>query len=110
MDNAPNLSGVALDELIRDYDGTRLGRQELHGELLLDVEGALWTIEDIENNRVTVMPETLAKIYVAVDPAITSGAEESETGIILSAATGPETFGSYPMRRFGPPPTGGSGE
>ena len=73
MDNAPNLSGVALDELIRDYDGTRLGRQELHGELLLDVEGALWAIEDIENNRATEMPETLAKIYVAVDPAITSG-------------------------------------
>jgi len=82
MDNAPNLSGVALDELIRDYDGTRIGRQELHGELLLDVEGALWDLATIEANRVTEPPKDLATIYVAVDPATTSTDRSDETGIV----------------------------
>lgn len=43
FDNAANLSASALDELRRRYEGTRLGRQELYGELIEDVEGALWT-------------------------------------------------------------------
>jgi phage terminase large subunit-like protein len=43
FDNAANLSASALAELQRRYGGTRLGRQELEGELIEDVEGALWT-------------------------------------------------------------------
>lgn len=43
FDNAANLSAGALAELRRRYDGTRLGRQELYGELVDDVVGALWT-------------------------------------------------------------------
>lgn len=43
FDNARNLSASALAELKRRYEGTRLGRQELEGELIEDVEGALWT-------------------------------------------------------------------
>jgi phage terminase large subunit-like protein len=51
FDNAANLSEAALAELRRRYDGTRLGRQELYGELLEDMPGALWSAENIERTR-----------------------------------------------------------
>ena len=49
FDNAANLSAAALAELKRRYDGTRIGRQELYGELLDDVEGALWNTAMLEH-------------------------------------------------------------
>jgi phage terminase large subunit-like protein len=52
FDNAENLSPEALGELRRRYEGTRLGRQELYGELLEDVEGALWTRAMLEHRAV----------------------------------------------------------
>lgn len=52
FDNAANLSANALAELRRRYEGTRLGRQELLGELIEDVEGALWTRALIEDRAV----------------------------------------------------------
>ena len=50
-DNAANLATVALDELRMRWEGTRLGRQELYGELLEDDPGALWTRDVIESTR-----------------------------------------------------------
>lgn len=47
--NAANLSASALAELKRRYEGTRLGRQELYGEMVDDVEGALWTRDMLES-------------------------------------------------------------
>lgn len=55
FDNAMNLSPEALAEMKRRYDGTRIGRQELYGELLSDVPGALWTPEMIERARATLV-------------------------------------------------------
>lgn len=55
FDNAKNLSPTALIELRRRYEGTRLGRQELFGELLEDVPGALWTAEMIERTRAVLI-------------------------------------------------------
>jgi len=49
------------------YGGTRLGRQELDGVLIDDVEGALWTRERIEACRAQA-PEALARVVVGVDP------------------------------------------
>lgn len=49
FDNAENLSKEALEEMRRRYEGTRLGRQELYGELIEDVEGALWTRDMLES-------------------------------------------------------------
>ena len=43
--NLDNLSPIFAQRVINRYEGTRLGRQELHGELLTDVEGALWNWE-----------------------------------------------------------------
>jgi phage terminase large subunit-like protein len=89
FDNAANLSQTALAELKARYDGTRTGRQELYGELLDQAEGALWTREWIESTRITKdnMP-SLYRIIVAIDPAVTSGENSDETGIVtVGAAT-----------------------
>jgi len=83
-DNLDNLSPVFAEQIISRYEGTRLGRQELHAELLTDVEGALWTWEMIEENRVVEAPEDLERIVVAIDPAGTSKKQSDETGIIVA--------------------------
>lgn len=88
-DNAANLSPAALDELRRRYEGTRIGRQELEGELLLDTPGALWHAAqfDAPGFRATeaTVPE-LVRVVVAVDPAVTSGEDADETGIVTVGA------------------------
>lgn len=83
-DNAENLPPLLLDQLRRRYEGTRIGRQELEGELLEDVEGALWSYELATRNRCEVPPE-LDRIVVAVDPASTAKESSNETGIIVAA-------------------------
>jgi phage terminase large subunit-like protein len=88
-ENLPNLSLAAVQELEAQYAGTRLGRQELEGELLEDTEGALWTWDMIEQARVEEPPnpEMITRIIVAVDPAITLSPNSDETGIVTACAT-----------------------
>lgn len=82
-ENAENLSEAALDELRQRYGGTRIGRQELEGELLLDTPGALWTMAmlDADGVRVDTVPD-LVRVVTAIDPAVTSGEDADETGIV----------------------------
>ena len=82
FDNAANLAPAALLELQARYNGTRLGRQELYGEILEDVEGALWTKGMIERARLPKAPP-LSRIVVSIDPAVTNTDESDETGIIV---------------------------
>lgn len=82
MDNRENLAPAAIAELMARYAGTRLGRQELYGELLEDVESALWTSHIIDNNRVKQLPDDIIRTVVAVDPSITQDGDE--TGIIVA--------------------------
>ena len=63
----PNLPEDFVAAMRERYGGTRLGRQELEGELIEDVEGALWTRALIEKCRATA-PETLARVVIGVDP------------------------------------------
>ncbi len=86
FDNAANLSEVALAEMRHRYEGTRLGRQELYGEIIDDVEGALWTRDVIEANRVSETPP-LVRVVVGVDPAVTSGENSDMTGIVVAGVT-----------------------
>src|SRR6266403_2182269 len=83
-DNLPNLAPGFIARVRKKYEGTRLGRQELHAELLEDVPGALWTGERIEANRLAAAPCDLLRIVVAVDPAVTSGEGANETGIVIA--------------------------
>ena len=82
-ENRAFLAPAFLDQIVRRYEGTRLGRQELEAELLDDVPGALWTRGRIEAVRVTVAP-ALRRIVVAIDPAASSGEDADETGIIVA--------------------------
>ncbi|PZO65265.1 MAG: ATP-binding protein [Paracoccus denitrificans] len=72
-----------LTEVRARYAGTRLGRQELDGVLLDDVEGALWRSSALEVARVDRAPD-LDRIVVAVDPAVTGGEGADECGIIVA--------------------------
>lgn len=82
FDNQANLAPSALAQLRARYEGTRLGRQELHAEILTDVEGAIFTMAMIDEHRVTEIPE-LTRIVVAIDPAVTAGPDSDETGIVV---------------------------
>lgn len=83
FDNADNLSAVALTELRATYEHTRLGRQELFGELLTDTPGALWTVDLIDRHRVATHPP-LTRVVVAIDPAVTAGENSDSTGIVAA--------------------------
>ncbi|WP_319951529.1 DNA-packaging protein [Sphingomonas caeni] len=62
------------EAMTADYGGTRLGRQELDGEMLEDAEGALWSRAMIEGCRVAEMPE-LVRVVVGVDPPASAGGD-----------------------------------
>jgi phage terminase large subunit-like protein len=83
MDNEQNLAPSFVQAVVERYAGTRLGRQELDGEILDDVPGALWTRRSIDENRKREAPE-LERIVIAVDPAASSGEEADETGIVAA--------------------------
>ncbi len=82
-ENAANLAPPFLAEIMRRYEGTRLGRQELEAELLDDVPGALWQRDKLDALRVSAAPD-LRRIVVAIDPAATSGEGADETGIVVA--------------------------
>jgi phage terminase large subunit-like protein len=80
--NLDNLAAPFRRTVLKRYEGTRLGRQELYGEILTDVEGALWTWELIEQGRRVTAPE-MDRIVVGIDPAGTARSSSSETGIVV---------------------------
>ena len=85
-DNRANLSAAFFDEIINEYEGTRIGRQELMAEILDDVPGALWKADAIDAARVqSVNLGDLVRVVVAVDPS--GGSEEGqsdEQGIVAA--------------------------
>ena len=83
FDNADNLPSVVLQKFRERYEGTRIGRQELYGEVLDDVPGALWVREQIDKMRVRLAPD-MSRVVVAIDPAVTSGEGSDETGIVVA--------------------------
>jgi phage terminase large subunit-like protein len=82
-ENAANVAPAFLRQILKAYEGTKLGQQELHGQLVEQVDGALWTRDLIERARVRSAP-ALKRIVVAIDPAATSGADADETGIVVA--------------------------
>lgn len=84
-DNRANLAESFFSQIIKKYEGTRLGRQELNAEILDDNPNALWKRNVIDELRVNSSPVTLKRVVVAVDPAVTSNKNSDETGIIIAA-------------------------
>ena len=83
MDNRNNLAQTFLKKIENRYGGTRLGRQELEGEILGDIPNALWTLANIDTARMREAPATMRRIYVAIDPEISNTEQSDEHGIIV---------------------------
>ncbi len=84
-DNAANLAPSALAAYRAKYEGTRLGRQELHAELLMDTPGALWVADTIEASRVFATTASRIRVVVGVDPSGSSHRKSDEAGIVTVA-------------------------
>jgi phage terminase large subunit-like protein len=83
-DNRQFLAPKFFQTIIKKYEGTRLGRQELNAEILDDNPGALWSRKQIDDTRVAVAPD-LTRIVVAVDPSVTATDESDECGVVCAA-------------------------
>ena len=83
--NRAYLAASFLEEVQTRYAGTALGRQELEGELLEVVEGAMWQQGVLDLGRVAEVPP-LNRIVVAVDPPVTGHKGSDECGIVVVGA------------------------
>jgi len=105
-DNSANLSEDFIEEMRRKYENTRLGRQEIHAEILDDNPRALWRRSWIDASRMSrerferdIRPKLLS-VVVSVDPAVSTNEESDETGIVTVGA-GPCVCGREPGRLHG---------
>lgn len=86
--NLPFLAHQFIDDVVDSYAGTHLGRQEIYGEIIEDIIGALWTRAMLDATRLDAaeserLRPSLARVVVAVDPAVTSEETSDETGIVV---------------------------
>src|SRR5436190_13217823 len=88
-----NLDAKVIEVLTATYGGTRIGRQELDGELIADVEGALWTRETIARARVPARAgEEYDRIVVGIDPPAGTGANADACGIVVAGSQGKNLY------------------
>ena len=92
LDNLENLSPLFRETILKRYEGTRLWMQEVEGEMIEDVEGALWTREVVSRTRIRPTEEhplpDFIRVVVGVDPP---GSVENECGIV---SAGKDAFGN----------------
>jgi phage terminase large subunit-like protein len=84
--NAAFLSPAFLDEILARYAGTRLGRQEIDGEIIEDRPDGLWSRATIEAARVAAAPP-LPRVVVGIDPPISSRPGSDACGIIAAGVS-----------------------
>jgi phage terminase large subunit-like protein len=83
--NLANLADTFAAQILTRYEGTRKGRQELYGEILPDIAGALWRYDML---AWVPEPPPLDRIVIGVDPAGTKNKRSDETGIVAVGAAG----------------------
>lgn len=84
-ENEKNLAPEFLAEVLTKYERTRLGRQELNAEILDDLAGSLWSLDQIDKLRLDdIELATLGRIVVAVDPSGGSEEGSDEQGIVVA--------------------------
>jgi len=89
FDNSANLASTYLQAVRSQFEGTRLGRQELYAEILDEAAGALWTRDmlaacEIEVDDPVEFAQSLNRVVVAVDPAVSSNSDSDMTGIVVA--------------------------
>jgi phage terminase large subunit-like protein len=89
QDNAANLPDSFLAAIERRYSGTATGRQEMDGEIIADLDGALWTRDLLERQRRTDPPE-IGRVVIGVDPP--AGGANGVCGIVV-VGMGADGFG-----------------
>jgi len=99
-DNAANLGTGFVSAMQSAYGASRLGRQELLGELIADPPGALWQRDALETCLINPVPE-LDRIVVAVDPPASAHARSDECGIVVAGRLGDQAV-VLADRSFGP--------
>lgn len=91
-DNMANLAEAVVRKILAKYEGTFLGRQEIHGEIIDDREGALWSSEQFADEDFYFEWEdvggSLDKVYVGIDPAGSNNKRSDLTGIIVGGKRG----------------------
>ncbi|MBT2131140.1 terminase large subunit domain-containing protein [Aliiroseovarius lamellibrachiae] len=84
--NRAYLAKSFLEEVRNRYAGSHLGRQELDGVLLDDVEGAMWSLKSIDAARQDGELPDFNRVIVAVDPSVTANKGSDECGIVVVGA------------------------
>lgn len=87
-DNKANLAPDFIHSIEQQYGGTRVGRQEIDGDILDDAPGALWTRHTIEKQRWTSAlgkRPHMQRVVMGIDPATTNNEDSDETGIVIVA-------------------------
>ncbi len=84
--NRMHLAQSFIEGVTQKYGQSRLGRQELDGEILADFDGALWTWSMLEQSR-KLPPVSVGRIVVAVDPPVTSGKYSDDCGIVVAGVS-----------------------
>jgi phage terminase large subunit-like protein len=90
FDNEENLAPDFVEDIRAQYEGTRLGQQELYAVMLDDTAGALWTRAVLEASRLKydeIPLDKLSRIVVAVDPAESTSEKAADTGIVVAGRT-----------------------
>lgn len=84
FDNVMGLPDDFLEDMRNEYGDSALGRQELYGEMLEGLEGALFSYSDINRTRVDIGPERVSYRVVAVDPSLTGDEDGDEMGVVVA--------------------------
>lgn len=82
-ENIANLAPIYAQTILDAYEGTYLGRQEIHGEIIDDRVGALWSSESFQ--YADPATRSFDRVVVGVDPAGSAGKRSDETGIVVAA-------------------------
>lgn len=89
-DNMANLAEAVVRKILAKYEGTFLGRQEIHGEIIDDREGALWRSEQFaeEDFYFELEKVELDRVLVGIDPAGSNNKRSDQTGIVVGGRRG----------------------
>ncbi len=82
FENQNNLSARFIETMKVTYQDTQLGRQELYGEIVINNNNTLWKAHNILYKQIA--RESLKRVVIGIDPAVTSNEDSDETGIIVA--------------------------
>jgi predicted phage terminase large subunit-like protein len=90
FDNQANLAPAYMKQIVKQFEGTRLGAQELYAEVLTERQGALWQRSMLHYQQ-PPEEEGYQRVVIAIDPATTHHEQSDETGIIVAGITKDQT-------------------